>query len=160
MNFPKKLLKLRKERHLSQKQLAEISGFSQSAINYWEKGERNPSMDTVRILADALKVPLDELVDDIAKDNDHFFEMHVTDPETQGHLYALHQLTDEGKSKDYKYAEDLTLIKDYRKDGMLPLKYRLGKPVVTKEGNTTKITRKVFPDLQKEEEVEIEKKEE
>lgn len=48
--------KLRKERGLTQEQLAEISGLSQQYISGLEQGRRNPTIVTVHELAVALQV--------------------------------------------------------------------------------------------------------
>lgn len=55
------------------------------------------------------------------------FTIEVSDPDEQHLLYNYRQLTDLGKKKGRDYIDDLSLIKDYRADGMLPLKYRLKK---------------------------------
>ena len=48
--------RLRKQRGLTQEQLAEISGLSQQYISGLEQGRRNPTIVTVYELAQALRV--------------------------------------------------------------------------------------------------------
>ena len=62
--LPNKLLKLRKSHGLSQKKLAQAIGVSQASINYWEKGERTPSVDAVQKIADFFNVQISELLRD------------------------------------------------------------------------------------------------
>lgn len=62
--FPNRLLKLRKSHGLSQKKLAQAIGVSQASINYWEKGERTPSVDAVQKIADFFNVQISELLRD------------------------------------------------------------------------------------------------
>jgi DNA-binding XRE family transcriptional regulator len=54
--FGKALKRLRAQRKLTQKQLAEKSGLSQNAISHWENGEREPGWSAVVQLAEALGV--------------------------------------------------------------------------------------------------------
>ena len=56
MKFGDRLFELRKQQNLSQKDLAQKIDFSQSSINYWEKGQRTPSIEAVRIIADYFNV--------------------------------------------------------------------------------------------------------
>lgn len=57
-----KLKELREARGLSQLKLAEISGVSQSFINYLEAGTKQPTLKTLEKLAPALGVTIGELV--------------------------------------------------------------------------------------------------
>ena len=54
--------KLRQEKNMSQASLAKVSGIAQSTVCYIENGQRNPSIDTVMRLADALEVDIETLV--------------------------------------------------------------------------------------------------
>ncbi|MER9032363.1 helix-turn-helix transcriptional regulator [Mesorhizobium sp. M0674] len=54
--------RFRQKNHLTQEQLAEISGFSQQYISGLEKGRRNPTIVTIYELARALGVSHMELV--------------------------------------------------------------------------------------------------
>ena len=54
--------KLRKKKGLSQKDLAELSGFAQNSIGNYERGERSPTMETIIKIAESLEVGLNELV--------------------------------------------------------------------------------------------------
>lgn len=51
----------RRAGRLTQKQLGERVGVSQSSIALYETGERVPSLDTARRLAEVLGVPLDQI---------------------------------------------------------------------------------------------------
>lgn len=64
MDFPEKLNDLRKKAGLSQKELAEKLGVAQASINYWEKGQRTPSIDMVMLIAEYFNVSVDYLVTD------------------------------------------------------------------------------------------------
>ncbi len=56
------LEKLRRERRLTQKQLAALAQISQSAIHYIEKGEKSPTIYTLGRLAEALGVKIYDLL--------------------------------------------------------------------------------------------------
>ena len=62
-NFGKNITRLRKERGLSQKKLAEITGLSQRVISSYEIGIANPPIDNIEAIAKALQVKINELID-------------------------------------------------------------------------------------------------
>ncbi len=62
MEFGNRLYNLRKNKKLSQNDLAKKLGFSQSSINYWEKGQRIPSIEAARTIADFFDVTLNYLL--------------------------------------------------------------------------------------------------
>ena len=56
-----KINQVRKEKNITQEDLALNSGLNRAYIGYIERGERNPSTDTLSKIAKSLKVPLKEL---------------------------------------------------------------------------------------------------
>lgn len=54
--FGQKLVALRKERALTQPQLADILSVSLEMVDYYERRAKNPSADTIQKVADALHV--------------------------------------------------------------------------------------------------------
>lgn len=62
VEFGNKLRQLRKDRKLTQQQLAELIGVKNSVISFYEVGERTPSPDVLRKLALALHVSTDFLL--------------------------------------------------------------------------------------------------
>lgn len=52
------MLQGRKERNLTQKQLAEMTGITQADISRLENGESNPSLNTLKRLAEGLGMKL------------------------------------------------------------------------------------------------------
>lgn len=64
MSFSEKLHELRVSRNISQKELAESLGVAQSSINYWEKGQRDPSITMVKKLADYFGISVDDFLSD------------------------------------------------------------------------------------------------
>ena len=62
VEFGNRLRQLRKDRKLTQQQLAELIGVKNSVISFYEVGERIPSPDVLRKLALALHVTSDYLL--------------------------------------------------------------------------------------------------
>ena len=60
--FAIRLRMLRKEKHLTQGMLSELSGCSPSLIAMYERGERKPSIENLEILADLFNVDTDFLL--------------------------------------------------------------------------------------------------
>ncbi len=67
MEFGEILYALRKKHNLSQKELARELEVAQASINYWEKGERTPSISAAKKIADYFGLSV----------NDFFHEMIV-----------------------------------------------------------------------------------
>jgi transcriptional regulator with XRE-family HTH domain len=65
-NFGNKVRDLRKERDLSQEKFADECGLHRTYIGGVERGERNPTLTTLKRIADALHISLDELLKDIS----------------------------------------------------------------------------------------------
>lgn len=62
VEFGERLRKLRKERNLTQQQLAELIGVKNGVISFYELGDRTPSPAVLRKLALALHVTADYLL--------------------------------------------------------------------------------------------------
>jgi len=59
--MPKPLAELRRERGLTQAELAKLIGVTTSAVGNWESGERIPRLPTLRKLADALGCQIEDI---------------------------------------------------------------------------------------------------
>lgn len=62
IEFGEKLKRLRKEKGLTQEQLATLIGVKNSVISFYEVGDRTPSPEVVKKLAVALHVSSDYLL--------------------------------------------------------------------------------------------------
>lgn len=60
--YSKVLLRLRKENNLTQSEVAKIINVAQRTYAHYEKGQNEPSIETLIRLADLYKVPIDVLV--------------------------------------------------------------------------------------------------
>jgi transcriptional regulator with XRE-family HTH domain len=61
--FGKKMRALRRERKLSQEDLADLANLHRTYIGAIERGERNVSLLNMKKIADAFKVPISKLFD-------------------------------------------------------------------------------------------------
>jgi transcriptional regulator with XRE-family HTH domain len=61
MDFGNKIIELRKEKGLSQTDLANELGIHKNVLGRYERGEATPSVDVARKIADLLNVSLDFL---------------------------------------------------------------------------------------------------
>ncbi len=62
MEFSEKLKELRKQKGLTQEQLAEAINISRTAISKWESGKGYPNIDALRHLAKTFNVSIDDLL--------------------------------------------------------------------------------------------------
>lgn len=62
MNFAQKLQQIRKERGMSQEQLAEVIGVSRQAISKWESGTAMPDSDNLVTISNYFGVTIDSLL--------------------------------------------------------------------------------------------------
>lgn len=84
-----RLVNLRKEKGLSQEQLAEKIGVSRQAVSKWERSEASPDTDNIILLARLYNVSLDELL----RTEDDVPEMEETadEPEASGFEQTEHE---------------------------------------------------------------------
>lgn len=62
MGFADNLKSIRREKHISQEELAEIIGVSRQAVSKWEQGSGYPEMEKLLVLSKELNVSLDYLM--------------------------------------------------------------------------------------------------
>jgi Predicted transcriptional regulators len=74
MMISERIFALMRERGISQKELSDQTGISQSTISDWKRKKTNPSADKLKIICDVLRVTLYELLAD-----SHEAEIHPMD---------------------------------------------------------------------------------
>ena len=62
MEFKQRLKELRTEKGVTQIQIAKIVNMSKMAISHWEKGNSEPSIEQLKILANYFEVTVDYLI--------------------------------------------------------------------------------------------------
>ena len=72
MDIGKKILRIMKEKEMSQKQLAKASGITEAAISKYISGEREPRITFLKRIADALDVPADEFLYEKVDHPEHY----------------------------------------------------------------------------------------
>ncbi len=60
--FKDKLKEIRKDRNLTQAELAELVGVSQTSVYLWERGASNPGYGTLVLLSTKLEIDIKELL--------------------------------------------------------------------------------------------------
>lgn len=100
MSFAENLKILRKEKYLSQEQLAEIMDVSRQAVSKWEQGSGYPETEKLIELAKKLDVSLDALLLD---------KTNETDGETTAETSAEKELIVPGENAIYIKNEDIFL---------------------------------------------------
>lgn len=93
MNIGERLLKLRKQKGLSQEEIANIIGVSRQTISKWETGESNPDFDKIVPLCDLYNISTDELIRGESKSN-------VESDNTKADISDLFEVKDEEVEKE------------------------------------------------------------
>lgn len=84
MEFNEKLQELRKQKGLTQEELAEILFVSRTAVSKWESGRGMPSIESLKAISKFFAITLDDLLSSeellvIAEDDHKQKEMHIRD---------------------------------------------------------------------------------
>ena len=84
MEFNEKLQKLRKQKGLTQEELAEALFVSRTAVSKWESGRGYPNIDSLKQIAEVFSVSVDELVSaneliELAEHNERQGKKHFCD---------------------------------------------------------------------------------
>jgi transcriptional regulator with XRE-family HTH domain len=95
MSFGTRLAQIREDAGLTQSGLARRVGTSQSAISQIEAGERNPSYEMIRQLADAFGVTLGYLIDG---------QVEGLKPHEEAHFRQYRSLSEEARRELEDYA--------------------------------------------------------
>lgn len=74
----RRIKSIRRAEGINQNQLANLVGISKSSMSEWETGKREPRLDTIRKIANALGVDVREIVD-IDSNQNSFTEVNPMD---------------------------------------------------------------------------------
>lgn len=115
--FRERLKKLRSDNNLSQRELSEKTGLSKSSINMYERGEREPGIETLVLLAAVLNVDVDYLVGKETPKKHSFvkdlFMMSSDDVEQE--IQQTNELLEALTSSEYNAIEIADRIRRYAK---------------------------------------------
>ena len=84
MKYGETLKKLRKEKKISQEELARYAGIVKSTISKYERGENKPTLETAKLIAEFLGTTVDQMVG-----NDDFSNVCTIDERNSKELYGL-----------------------------------------------------------------------
>ena len=100
---------IREGKHISQRQLADAVGTSQSAIAAYENGQKTPKLETLSRIADALDTSVLSLLPSEISEGSI-----IPSLEDRELLEAVSDLNSAGRKKVREYAADLSKNPDYR----------------------------------------------
>ena len=103
MSFGKRVAEIRKERNLSQAELAELIGSKAPVVGRYERGSSTPSVKIATKIARALNITLDYLVGNTDVD----FEQDLLK-----RMQHIHNMPTEEKEKIFMVID--ALIRDYK----------------------------------------------
>lgn len=113
MNFSDKLQKLRRQKGLSQEELAEECGVSRQAISKWESDQSMPELDKLILLAELFEVSIDYLLRDCAVKEQ---TVHSCFPISFEKLCSIFMPGKESVNMLYKNAELYDVFYDDKRD--------------------------------------------
>lgn len=99
LEFGEVLYSLRKKHQLSQKELAKELDVAQASINYWEKGERTPSIEAAKKISDYFGVSINDMLGGIIEQS----RIHLKKTTNfYDYLESLGYEIGQGEHKDYQ----------------------------------------------------------
>ena len=108
---------------MTQAELAKKLEISYVVISQYENGKRNPKLETLQKIADALEVPVSDLLglptpanSDSPELTNQLFDNLVDKLKRNQLNEAFDKLNDKGQQKALEQVSDLTKITDYQKD--------------------------------------------
>lgn len=107
----KKIAELRKERNLSQSELAEKIGVSQQTISKYEKGIREPDISTLLSLSKIFNVSIDFLLENNVNKLSNNFSISVDERELLSYYKQLNRI-----DKRWIMGQIIDLIKKSNED--------------------------------------------
>lgn len=117
-NLADKIYKLRTDHHLSQKEFAIKINTSQSAVNYWENGKRQPRIEHLQKISTAFNVPIGEFIEEIPFTKDDFDNAVIQNSKLllASLGYQLRQISGEDFIIDIPFDNSSVPIKIYELD--------------------------------------------
>ena len=119
MSAGKHILALRQKQNKSRRELAELSGVSESAIKQYETGKRQPRVEQLQRLADALGVDLRVLVGAATADADGVIFSSGYVPNLDDNNSGLENLIVYDESWEKRVMETLKSLPEDRKQNVL-----------------------------------------
>ncbi|SDX46077.1 DNA-binding transcriptional regulator, XRE-family HTH domain [Marininema mesophilum] len=102
--FPHKLKSIRKAKKLTQQEVADRLGISRQAYGYYEKGTRQPDIDSLNQIADIFDVSIDDLLNRSAPSEANIDLKEILNQSQKAHFGGI-ELNDEDKAFLYELFE-------------------------------------------------------
>lgn len=109
MEFNNKLYNLRKQKGLSQEELASRLNVSRQTVSKWEVGESTPDMEKLAAISELFEVSLDELVLDKKPKQQEVVAEQIVKSELYSDIKE-NVLTDDNKKKAKKWLKIAAII--------------------------------------------------
>ena len=104
--FGQNLQKLRTSNNMTQEDLGKLINVTQSTIAYYESGKKQPSLETIVIIADYFRVSVDYLLDRIGSlDTSSVLQTTELTQENLDLLSRLNNLTDTDRKEIESYIQ-------------------------------------------------------
>lgn len=128
-----RIYKLRNQLDLTQKEFADSIGVSQSSVNYWENGNREPKMRHLQKISTVYNIPIQTLLglsqkhDHVIHEDNKFWFIFSDSEDLEVNKDAMmasipeilkqyNKLNDAGKQKALEYTTDLAQMEKYLKN--------------------------------------------
>ncbi|MDE7310014.1 MAG: helix-turn-helix domain-containing protein [Eubacterium sp.] len=89
MIISERIFALMQEKGISQKELSDKTGISQSTISDWKRKKTNPSADKLKVICDVLRVTLYELLADTGEESSRPVDYVIVDKESEDYLLLM-----------------------------------------------------------------------
>jgi len=118
LTFGDRLRKARKDKCLTQKQLADLIGAKHNSVSDWENNKNRPDPDTIEYICGALEIPVSRLFSESVQ-NKNSPELTEVSSEDHADMHPLlkiyNELNTDGQDRLMEYAEDLSDMPKYKK---------------------------------------------
>ena len=125
-----RIFELRDRLGLTQKEFADSIDVSQSSVNYWENGKREPKMSHLCKISNVYKVPINELIGTNGTqrvsgedaDLELFIDAETSElslklkPDFEALFTSFKSLNEKGREKAIDYVSDLAQMPKYQQD--------------------------------------------
>ena len=115
MTVGERIKAARKEKHITQKQLAEKLGISDVGVAQWETGRRSPKVLTVKRIAEALAVNIETLIPDTTEKPSDVLSTLGFDSITCEAIKIINSMNMDGRTAALRNVRELAEIPRYKK---------------------------------------------
>lgn len=116
-DFGEKLRKTRKEKKLTQRQLADLIGAKHNSVSNWETGINRPDPDTIGLICGVLQIsPNDLLISQVPASPHAEPDFPPLSPDESQLIHLYRSVNPDGQSRILDYAQIISSNKEMQKD--------------------------------------------